>query len=35
MADDSKKMDEEHHHGQKGTAGSGSKVSELLYTTFT
>jgi len=25
MADDSKKMDEEHHHGQKGTAGSGSK----------
>jgi len=25
MADDSKKMDEEHHHGQKGTAGAGSK----------
>ena len=27
MADDSKKMDEEHHHGQRGTAGSGNKVS--------
>ena len=35
MADDSKKMDEEHHHGQKGTAGSGSKVSELRYASCT
>lgn len=25
MTDDSKKMDEEHHHGQKGTAGGKNK----------
>lgn len=30
MQDESELMDEEHHHGQKGIAGSGSKVSEGL-----